>query len=446
MSLVSARRLVGTALFPRSTGTVSLPFSFPRHGTNLSHASSMNELPAADPAELGFDAAALNRVPARLQQFVDRGQIAGGLVLVARHGRVALRAAVGWRDLETREPLATDALFRIYSMTKPVTCAGALLLAEQGELDLDAPIERWLPELADRQVWRETGWVAARRSITPRDLLRHTAGLTYGPYGNTPVDQMYTRARLLAPDQTLADLLVKLQSLPLISHPGEQFQYGVATDVLGRLIEVIARRPLDQFLHEELFAPLGMSDTGFWVAEEKLSRLVTKYSFAEGVGLRPLERAEQSTLSQPPQLVLGGAGLVSTLDDYARFCQMLLSGGRWGERRVLRGETVAHMTANQLVGSAYPVKVTTTPWAGVGYGLGVSVVCERLSADSGVPVGEYGWSGSASTHFWNSPRDDLFVIVLAQVIPFSLQLEWALKPLVYQALRDRGPVTGPSLA
>jgi CubicO group peptidase (beta-lactamase class C family) len=189
-----------------------------------------------------------------------------------------------------------------------------------------------------------------------------------------------------------------------------------------------------------------MSDTGFWVAEEKLSRLVTKYSFAEGVGLRPLERAEQSTLSQPPQLVLGGAGLVSTLDDYARFCQMLLSGGRWGERRVLRGETVAHMTANQLVGSAYPVKVTTTPWAGVGYGLGVSVVCERLSADSGVPVGEYGWSGSASTHFWNSPRDDLFVIVLAQVIPFSLQLEWALKPLVYQALRDRGPVTGPSLA
>lgn len=409
------------------------------------HTSPIPELPAADPAELGFDPAALQRVPARLQQFVDRGQIAGGVVLVARRGRVALRAAVGWRDLETREALAADALFRIYSMTKPVTCAGALLLAERGLLDLDAPVERWLPELADRQVWREGGPVPARRSITPRDLLRHTAGLTYGPYGNTPVDQLYTRARLLAPDQTLADLLLKLRSLPLISHPGETFQYGVATDVVGRLIEVIDGRPLDQFLQDELFLPLGLRDTGFAVPAGQLPRLVTKYSYAEELGLRPLERAEQSTLSQPPRLVLGGAGLVSTIDDYARFCQMLLAGGRWGERRVLRGETVAHMTANQLVGSAYPVKVTATPWAGVGYGLGVSVVCERLSADSGVPVGEYGWSGSASTHFWSSPHDDLFVIVMAQVIPFTLQLEWALKPLVYQALRERGPVPGPWL-
>ncbi|MFM8580764.1 MAG: serine hydrolase domain-containing protein, partial [Planctomycetaceae bacterium] len=349
------------------------------------------------------------------------------------------------RDLETREALAADALFRIYSMTKPVTCAGALLLAERGLLDLDAPVERWLPELADRQVWREGGPVPARRSITPRDLLRHTAGLTYGPYGNTPVDQLYTRARLLAPDQTLADLLLKLRSLPLISHPGETFQYGVATDVVGRLIEVIDGRPLDQFLQDELFLPLGLRDTGFAVPAGQLPRLVTKYSYADDLGLRPLERAEQSTLSQPPRLVLGGAGLVSTIDDYARFCQMLLAGGRWGERRVLRGETVAHMTANQLVGSAYPVKVTATPWAGVGYGLGVSVVCERLSADSGVPVGEYGWSGSASTHFWSSPHDDLFVIVMAQVIPFTLQLEWALKPLVYQAVRDRGPVPGPWL-
>jgi len=404
------------------------------------------ELPVADHGEVGFDPAALDRVTHRLRLFVDRGQIAGGVVLVARHGRVVLRTAVGYHDLETREPLAVDALFRIYSMTKPITCAGVLQLAERGQLDLDAPVERWLPELGNRQVWREAGPEPARRSITPRDLLRHTAGLTYGPYGNTPVDQLYVRARLLAPDQTLADMLRKLQSLPLICHPGENFQYGVATDVLGRLIEVISGRPLDEYLRDELLLPLGMRETGFCLARESLPRLTTKYSHAEGVGLRPLERAEQSLLVQPPQLLLGGAGLVSTVDDFARFCQMLLSGGVGPGGRVLRSETVAHMTANQLLGGAYPVRVTATPWVGVGYGLGVSVVCERLSAESSVPVGEYGWSGSASTHFWCSPHDDLFVIVLAQVVPFTLQLEWALKPLVYQALRDRLPLTGPRLA
>ena len=311
-----------------------------------------------------------------------------------------------------------------------------MLLAEQGKIDIDAPVERYLPELADREVFGATP-PAARRSITTRDLLRHTSGLTYGFFGNTPVDQQYLKARVLGPDGTLSDMLTRLKPLPLVAQPGEKFNYSVSTDVLGRLVEVVSGETFDTFLSEHVFRPLEMSDTAFFVADRSIQRLANNYGPAEPGKLKVIDAAESSTYRHKPTLLSGGGGLVSTAADYMKFCQMLLDRGTFQGKRLLRPETVGSMTVNQLLGSAYPISVSGDVRQGVGFGLGFSVVVEKNPAAPYIPLGEFGWGGAASTHFWISPADDLAVVLLTQHMPFSAQTAIAVKPIVYGAITDR---------
>lgn len=389
-----------------------------------------------NPEEVGMSAQKLQLVTSALQQIVDEGKVAGAVVIVARRGQTVLFESVGWRDLEKQQPMEQDTLFRIYSMTKPITSVAVMMLAEQGQIDLDAPVEGYLPELADREVFGATP-PAARRSITTRDLLRHTSGLTYGFFGNTPVDQQYVQARILAPEGTLADLLTQLKPLPLLAQPGERFNYSVSTDVLGRLVEVVAHETFDKFLSERVFQPLGMTDTAFHVSDAAFPRFANNYGPDDAGKLRVIDAAETSTYRRKPTLLSGGGGLVSTAADYMKFCQMLLGRGTFQGQRLLRPETVSSMTVNQLLGSAYPISVGGDVRHGVGFGLGFSVVVEEIPGAPYVPIGEYGWGGAASTHFWISPADELAVIVLTQYMPFSPQAANAVKPIVYGAIIDR---------
>jgi len=391
---------------------------------------------ASRPEDVGLNSSVLARVKPTLQQFVDDGKVAGAVAVVARRQKVVLHEAVGWRDIEGQKPMQRDTLFRIYSMTKPITSVAVMMLVERGRIDLDAPVERYLPELRERDVLspRGTKLEPARRKITTRDLLRHTSGLTYGFFGDTEVDKQYLAANVLSRNASLAEMMVKLQRLPLVCHPGEKFCYSVSTDVLGRLVEVVSEQPFDAFLQEHVFGPLGMSDTAFYVSDARLPRFATNYGPGDDGKLRIVDAAETSEYRTPPKLLSGGGGLVSTASDYTRFCQMLLGKGELNGKRLLRPETVGMMTANQLVGSAYPISINANQRPGVGFGLGFSVVVEKPPGADHVPLGEYGWGGAASTHFWISPADEVDVVVLSQIMPFTFQLESAIKPIVYMAL------------
>ena len=398
-----------------------------------------DELSPADPAAFGFDPQVLAEIRPAIEELRQRQRLAGAVVAILRRGQVVFFEAFGTRDVEGQIPQERDSIFRIFSMTKPLTSLAVLQLAERGRLDLDAPLERFLPQLADRRVLQADGvtQVPAQRSLTTRDLLRHTAGMPYGALGRTAGEQLYQQARLLDHQTDLAALVTKLAGLPLVSQPGARFTYGIATDLLGRLIEVVSGQPFDQFLSQNLLVPLGMHETGFSVPPESFHRFLELHGRGANGGLAVVERPESSRLLQPLRFLSGGGGLVSTAADYIRFCRMLLSYGRVGENALVQPATIQALIGNQLLGSAYPITVADQPQFHQGFGLGVSVVCQPPATPTGPPVGEYGWGGAASTHFWVSPREELAVIALSQVMPFTLQLENRIKPIVYRALRDR---------
>ena len=388
-------------------------------------------LPTAEPAEVGMSAEALAKVSATLERFVDAEKVAGAVVAVARRGRLVLFEAVGRQNAAGERPMRTDSILRFYSMTKPVTAVAAMMLVEEGKLGLDEPVGRYLPELAGRPVMTGDEEVPAEREPTVRDLLRHTAGLTYGAFGDTPVDRLYRKAGVLAPDGDLAGMVAKLGDVPLLHQPGSRFHYSVASDVLGRLVEVASGQPLDTFFAERIFQPLKMTDTAFAVAEAGRDRFADNFMPDPDGGLLVADDAAASSYLRPPKLLSGGGGLTSTAGDYLRFCQMLLGGGELDGVRLLKADTVRQMTRNQLPDAAYPVGMKGP---GVGFGLGFSVIAEHADP---VRVGEYGWGGMASTHFWIQPAEQLAVVVLSQRVPYSGQLEDAVKPLVYEALEDR---------
>jgi CubicO group peptidase (beta-lactamase class C family) len=353
--------------------------------------------------------------------------------LVVRHGKVVQLDALGQMDIEAGKPMQPETIFRIYSMTKPITTVAAMLLWEEGRFQLDDPVAKYLPELKGLRVHAGKGdeTVAAHREMTIRDLMRHTSGLTYGVFSNTPVDQLYKEMQILDPDSSLAEMVEKLGKLPLLHQPGTRFHYSVSTDVLGRLVEVVSGKPLDEFFQERIFRPLDMKDTGFFVPEDKLARLAANY----GPGLQVIDAPGQSRYRTRPKRLSGGGGLVSTARDYLRFCQMLVQGGDLQGTRLLRPETVQQMTTNQLPKEALPLRILDIPMPGVGFGLGFSVRLADVNPVLGVP-GEFGWGGAASTHFWIAPKQELVVIVLQQYMPFTPRLETALKPILYEALKN----------
>ncbi len=362
-----------------------------------------------------------------------------GAIVVAWHqGRVVYELATGRSDLDHGIAMARDAIFRIYSMTKPITSVATMILVDAGICGLEDPIDTYLPELGERSVAVEDErghrrLVPADGPITIADLLRHTSGFSYGYYHSSVVDHDYIEARLFAPRNTLQDFIERLAELPLGYQPGTHFCYGVSTDVLGRLIEVATDMPLERFMHEQIFHPLGMEDTAFRVDDSKIDRFVPLYAAKRG-GLRLVDTSDSSRFRKETRLFSGGAGLVSTADDYLRFCRMLLNRGELEGAKILKPATVDAMLTNQLPPDSGAVQVAHLKLPEFGFGYGFSVLDQPPPA--AIPharIGERGWGGAASTHFWMLPQHDLAVVAMTQVMPFSRQLEDTIKPHVYAA-------------
>ncbi len=403
---------------------------------------SADELPVAKPEAAGMSSERLALVMPAMQNFVDEEKVAGAITIVARNGSIVFFEAVGNADIDSGRPIRRDAIVRIYSMTKPITSVAVMMLAEEGRLTLDDPVAKHLPEFEDIKVFAgvdgdEIQVREPERAATIRDLLRHTSGLTYGFFGNTTIDQRYRRANVLSDQGTLADMVTKLGDLPLLYQPGARFNYSVSTDVLGRVVEVVSGKDFGEFLQERIIGPLDMKDTGFFVPEDEMDRFAANHSPKSTGGLRVTDAPRSSRYRREPRMLSGGGGLVSTARDYVRFCQMLLNKGELDGRRLLRQGSIEAMTINQLPDEAYPISLGGKR-DGVGFGWGFSVVVEKTDYSRRSRVGEYGWGGAASTHFWISPKDDLAVVVLTQLMPFSFQMEHAVKPLVYDAILVSG--------
>ncbi len=431
--LQMGHQLISTAIRKRRTICLTLAL------LTASAFGQKSELPRVNPADVGLSAEKLQRVREIVQSAIDKNQTPGVVVLIGRHGKVADLESFGQMDREAKRPMRPDAIFRIYSMTKPITTVAALILIEQGKLGLDDPISKFIPEFADTKVYDRTvpAGVPTTTPITVRDLMRHTAGFTYGIPGGGPVDKIYMDSHVEDGREALPSFVHQLAGLPLVSQPGTKFNYSVATDVLGRIIEIVSGQTLDLFLRDRIFRPLGMRDTDFEISPKNLDRLTTNY-WRPGAGLlNPTDVPQRTRLLQRPVFLAGGGGLVSTARDYSRFCQMLLNKGKLGRVRILKPETVSEMTSNQLPPSALPMTLGGFKVPGLGFGLGVSVRMSQSAGQADPAAGEYGWSGSASTFFWVDPALDLYVVVLQQVEPISIGLQLGLEPAVLAAVEKR---------
>ena len=404
----------------------------------------------APPHEVGLSAERLACISTTSQKFIDEEHLAGAVTVVARCGKVAHFKASGMMDLEANKPMQKDTIFRIYSMTKPVAATAVMMLCEEGKLHLDAPASTYLPELGGLKVAADADgksltFVEAVRDMTVRDLMRHTAGLPGAARymaGQTAIDKCYRETglhRLHACD--LQEMVERLGRIPLLYQPGTKWHYSIAADVLGRLIEVVSGQPFDVFLADRIFQPLGMHDTGFYVPAEKIDRFANLYGPKPRGGLQTIDAPEGGTghvsknsFTQKPKFLSAGGGLVSTAADFTRFCLMLSSRGIFDGKQLMKPESVELMTHNHLPENLIPLdKKPDERYAGLGFGLGVSVRVQQTGWVPASQVGEYGWIGGTSTEFWISPRDELVAITLAQHIPFS-KLSQTLKPLVYAAI------------
>ena len=418
--------------------------------------------PAADvvdPREVGLSAERLARIPAFLQdRYLDPGRLPGFTLVVHRGGRTAHFSCQGHADVASGTPLGPDTIVRIYSMSKPVTSVALMLLHEEGRFQLDDPVSKFLPSWADLRVWsdgdpRRYSTTFPDREMQIRDLFTHTSGLTYGFMGRHPVDALYRHHSIGSPELTNEEQCDRLAELPLVFSPGSRWSYSVATDVLGRLVEVISGQPFGEFLRQRLFEPLGMVDTGFWVPDESADRLATNYAVpalspfgvpdgAVGDDMVPIDGGPDSTYRQPPGFESGGGGLVSTAADYLRFCRMLLQGGQLDGARILGRKTIEHMTRNQLptggdLGTMGQAVFSETSYEGIGFGLGFSVMLDPARANVPGSVGEYAWGGAASTLFWIDPVEELIVIGLTQLMPSSAYpIRREVRSMVYAALVD----------
>jgi CubicO group peptidase (beta-lactamase class C family) len=394
----------------------------------------------------GFVSGGLQRLVDGFARDVERGAIPGAVVLVARKGKPAIFEAVGFRDRERGAPMKREAIFRGASITKPLTVAAALTLLDEGALELAAPLGRYLPALAELQVGVErVGENGARslvlepaaRPITIQDLMRHTAGFTYGAFGDSLVQRAYRRANVTDQRQTNAVMVERLAGLPLAYQPGSTFEYGMSIDVLGAVIETICGQPLDRILRERITGPLEMPDTGFALAD--LDRLALP-QIDPATGARPNLDVLYDP-AQPPAWFSGGGGILTTAADYARFAQMLLDGGRLNGTRVLARKTVALMTSNHLPpGVAFGPFTTelgiTAPFPqfGQGFGLGVNVRIDPGRNPNPGSVGDFSWAGISGTYFWVDPVEQLVAVLMLQAPLERVRYRSLMRALVYQAL------------
>jgi len=410
----------------------------------LAAAGRSQELPSATPESVGLSADRLARIASVVQEDIDAKRIAGAVTIVVRRGQVALYDARGMADREAGRPMQRDAIFRICSMSKPITSTAVMMLYEEGKFLLEEPVSKYLPEFRNPRVLvtpqnGQPYTVPATSVITIRDLLRHTSGLTY--QWNAALGKQYSDANvasgLLQYDGTIGDSVKRLAALPLLFNPGDRWEYSLSVDVLGRLVEVVSGKPFDEFLRTRVFEPLGMKDTYFFLPADKVARLATAYTYYDGQGLNrfPDTPIVEGTFaysanypySGPRTLFSGGAGLSSTAMDYARFCQMMLNGGTLGHTRLLSRKSVELMTHDQLG------KVDRDMGFGLGFGVdGVKAPLTELGS-----AGDFNWGGFYYTSFVVDPKDDMIVVFMAQLHPTGgLALEKQVQVLAFQALED----------
>ncbi|HKU36669.1 MAG TPA: serine hydrolase domain-containing protein [Polyangiales bacterium] len=398
----------------------------------------------------------LDRITEHLNRcYIDRGKIVGCQVLVARGGHIAYQREFGQADRERGKALGADTIFRIYSMTKPITSVALMMLYEEGRFRLSDPVASVLPEWREQRVWvagegEQMQTEAAKRPVSIRDLLSHTGGITYGNAlaalgaepSVHPVDQVYRKLRIRRDrNENLSEFAKKLGQVPLMYQPGERWMYSLSTDVCGALVEAISGMPFDEFLKQRIFGPLGMRDTGFSVPPEKLDRFAACYRRGAEKQLEVADDPHTSVYRERPVFVSGGGGLTSTIADYHRFAEMLRRGGELDGERLLSRRTLHLMTQNHLPGGQDLTKLaigafSETANEGIGFGLGFAMTIDPVAAGS-LSQGDFYWGGAASTIFWVDPHADLVVIFMTQLIPSrTFDFRGQLKSLVYSSLDD----------
>jgi CubicO group peptidase (beta-lactamase class C family) len=392
------------------------------------------ELPASTPEAEGMSAEKLAKVGEIMNGFIKDKKIAGGIVLVARNGKVVFQETYGLRSLDGKRPVERDTIFRIYSMSKAITSAAALILVDEGKLDLDAPVSKYLPEFAEMKVVDGDSERPAKSPITVKDLFLHTSGITYGSAAGSPTEKLFELTNVLDMSSGLGLMSKKLSQIPLDFDPGAKWKYGASIDVLGYLVQNISGQPLEVFLKQRIFEPLGMADTDFYVPAEKQSRFAANY-YSDGKGRMIIrDDSAKSGYLHKPGLSSGGGGLVGTASDYLRFLLMIENGGEWQGKRILSAKSAAAMHTNQLPKGVDWIGFAGEQRTGVGFGLGFSVTVEPGEKSPNNRKDEYGWGGAASTHYWVSPHDRLIVVTMEQRWPYSPETEDVLKPVIYQAI------------
>ncbi len=396
-----------------------------------------NLAPAA-PEDVGMSSQRLSRVSSAMQELVDDGKLAGIVIMVARYGKIVHFATFGHQEISSDTPMTKDSIVRIYSMSKPITGVALMMLYEEGKFRLSDPVVKYIPEFKDLKVASGEGKNGplvekADHPMTIRELMTHTAGLTYGVFSKSQVDEMYVKAGVLDPNSTLKDMINKLSKIPLHHQPGSLWYYSVAVDVQGYLVEVLSGLPFDVFLKERLFDPLGMKDTGFHVPKDKTGYFAQVYNYDEDGNLIAQEGfGGARNYLKPATFFSGGGGLVSTAMDYMRFCQMLLNGGVLDGVRILSPLTVDLMHRNHLPKDM----VEMSPGSGLGFGLDFAVVLDPVEANT-ISKGEYLWGGAAGTWFWIDPVEDLiFVGMIQQFGRGRPDVRSLTRQLTYQAILE----------
>ncbi len=402
----------------------------------------------------GLDAGRLERITDHIERnYIGPQKIAGAQIAVSRHGHQAYLKSFGSMDLERQKPMMDDAIFRIYSMTKPITSIALMTLYEKGYFQLNDPVSRYVPSWKTHRVWvsgegDSMVTEAPRRAVTFKDVLSHTGGFTYGGglpgVGDQhPVDKIYRglKVRSAGGDDTMMEFLDKLGQVPLLYHPGERWMYSLATDICGALVEVISGKPFAQYLQEEIFGPLGMKDTSFFVAPDKIDRFCANYQRGPDKKLKVIDDPVTSAFAKEPGFKSGGGGLTGTTADYMRFCEMLRRGGELDGARVIGPRTLEMMHMNHLAGGKDLTQMaiggfSETANEGVGFGLGfASTMSQTQTASLG--TGDYYWGGAASTIFWVDPKEDLSVVFMTQLMPSgTFNFRGQLKSLIYSAIID----------
>lgn len=393
------------------------------------------------PEDVGMSSDRLSRIRPKLQRYVEEGRAPGYVSLIARQGKVVLCESCGYRDLEEQLSMEKDTLFRIYSMTKPVTSVAMMMLYEQGKFHLQDPVSRYIPEFGQTKVLSRIGpqgpeYAEQDRPMTVHDLLTHTAGLTYGFDYDTPIEEMYRKSCYMDSDVTLEDKIKEIAGIPLIFQPGTRWHYSVAMDVCGYLVQVLSGIPFDTYLQENIFAPLGMVDTAFHVTDEKSERMGALYAHDATDGSLLLHQDEgplQQDFLKPTRSPMGGHGLVSTTEDYWKFSQMLLNKGEFEGTRLLGRKTIEYMTIPHVQREIIP----KDDLIGMDFGLGFAIINDPARVGTINSTGAYFWGGAASTFFWVDPQEDLVGVLMTQIMDSVLPF-WGddLRLAAYQALVD----------